>query len=54
MYAALGIREVWRCEGGEIRIYALKGREYKTATKSAILPGIGARLLIRLPVEAQT
>ena len=48
MYAALGIPEVWRCEGMEIRMYRLSGREYKTASKSSILGGIGARLLTQL------
>lgn len=51
MYAALGIPEVWRCEGADIRIYRLDGQEYKTATKSVVLPGIGSRLLTKLLTE---
>jgi Uma2 family endonuclease len=48
MYSALGIREVWRCEGAEVRIYRLSGGEYKTTAKSAILPGVTAQLLTKL------
>ena len=53
MYAALGIREVWRCEGAAIRIYKLSGgRVYKNAAKSSILPGVTARRLTDLLVDA--
>ena len=48
MYAALGIPEVWRCEGMKIRIYRLSVRDYKTAAKSSILRGTGARMLTQL------
>jgi hypothetical protein len=48
MYAALGIREVWRCEGPEIRMYRLSGREYKSVSKSSILGGVTAALLTQL------
>ena len=53
MYGALGIREVWRYEGGIMRIYRISGREYKTAAKSSILPGVSAKLLTTLLAEAQ-
>ena len=51
MYAALGIREVWRCEGAAIRIYRLSGREYKPAAKSSILTGVSAQILTKLLSE---
>jgi len=54
MYAALGIREVFRCEGSEIQIYRLSGREYKTAVKSAILGGVKASLLTQLLADSWT
>lgn len=53
MYAALGIREVWRCEGSAIRIYRLSGREYKAAAKSSILRGVSAKLLTELLAEGE-
>lgn len=53
MYAALGIREVWRCEGATIRIYRLSGSEYKTAAKSSILRGVSAKLLTKLLSEGE-
>ena len=53
MYAALGIREVWRCEGADIRIYRLSGREYKSAAKSSILTGVSAHTLTRLLADGQ-
>ena len=53
MYGALGIREVWRYEGGVMRIYRLSGREYRTAAKTSILPGVTAKRLTTLLAEAQ-
>jgi Uma2 family endonuclease len=54
MYAALGIREVWRCEGSDIRIYRLSSREYKAASKSTILEGVSSKLLTELLKEGDT
>ena len=53
MYAALGIPEVWRCEGGTIRIYRLAGREYKSVAKSSILRGVTAAQLTKLLAEGE-
>ena len=53
MYGALGIREVWRYEGGVMRIYRLSGHEYKSAAKSSILPGVSAKLSTTLLAEAR-
>ncbi len=53
MYAALGIREVWRCEGATIRMYRLSGGEYKSAAKSSILRGMSAKLLTKLLSEGE-
>ena len=53
MYAALGIREVWRCEGADIRIYRLSGREYKHAARSSVLTGVSAQLLTKLLADGQ-
>jgi len=54
MYANLGIREVWRCEGSEIKIYRLSGAEYKSAAKSSILRGVKASLLTQLLADSWT
>lgn len=53
MYAALGIPEVWRCEGGKIGIYRLAGREYKSVAKSSILPAVTAAQLTKLLAEGE-
>jgi Uma2 family endonuclease len=45
MYAALGIREVWRYEGATLRIYRLSGQEYETASESLVFPGVSAAQL---------
>ncbi len=42
MYAALGIPEVWRYEGGELRIYWLSKGEYTDVNESPILGGLSA------------
>jgi Uma2 family endonuclease len=53
MYAALGIREVWRYEGAAIRIYRLHGKEYKTSAKSSILRGVAAKQLTKLLADSE-
>jgi Uma2 family endonuclease len=52
MYSTLGIREVWRYEGFEIRIYRLSSREYKTAARGAVFTGVSAALLTKLLSDA--
>jgi Uma2 family endonuclease len=51
MYAALGIREVWRCEGLHLRFYRLRGKEYK-ASRTSILGGVSAAFLTQLLAES--
>lgn len=51
MYAALGIREVWRCEGFQLRFYRLRGKEYK-ASRTSILGDVSAALLTQLLADS--
>ena len=54
MYAALGIPEVWRYEGGELRIYRLSKGEYTAASESLILGGLSANLLTTLLADGES
>jgi Uma2 family endonuclease len=40
IYAAIGVREVWRYESQNIVIFRLEGSEYRQLEESVILPGV--------------
>jgi len=42
IFAAIGVREVWRYDGKRVRVYALSGREYREVEESLVLPPITA------------
>jgi len=45
IYQSLGVREVWIWQGGELTAYVLRGKGYKAAKRSAVLPGIDLAML---------
>jgi Uma2 family endonuclease len=45
IYAALLVPEIWRYDGQDIRIYALKGRTYVEIPASQILSGLTGAIL---------
>ena len=46
LFAALGIAEVWRCDGRQLMISVLEGADYRDQPESRIFPGItGIRLM---------
>jgi len=45
LYAQLGVAEVWRYDGNELRIGRLAGNGYSRSEKSAVLPLLTARAL---------
>jgi Uma2 family endonuclease len=46
IYAAIGVREVWRFDGESLRVYVLRGRRYVAVRRSRYFP--------RLPLAAVT
>jgi Uma2 family endonuclease len=38
IYAALGIKEIWRYDGADLFIYSLQNNEYQMVNKSLVLP----------------
>jgi Uma2 family endonuclease len=44
-YAALGVPEIWRCDGRRFVMYELVGREYRESRGSLFLPGVTPLLL---------
>ncbi len=42
IFAAIGIREVWRYSGSRMEFAALRGSNYEIVEKSEILPGVGS------------
>ncbi|HMO26344.1 MAG TPA: Uma2 family endonuclease [Tepidisphaeraceae bacterium] len=43
VYAALGVKEVWRWRAGKIEVLRLTGGGYKPASRSALLPALDLR-----------
>jgi Uma2 family endonuclease len=49
IYAALGVPEVWRCDGNDITVHRLgKDGRYRRAPRSAVLPGFPLAAAVRL------
>ena len=40
IYAAIGVSEVWRCDGQHVHMYRLLGHRYQTAETSVVLAGV--------------
>jgi Uma2 family endonuclease len=40
IYAALGVPEIWRYQGKELKFFALAGSRYKEIPESQSLPGL--------------
>ncbi|MGH9944385.1 MAG: Uma2 family endonuclease [Pyrinomonadaceae bacterium] len=54
IFAAIGVAEVWRCDGARVGIFRLGTGEYVAAPKSAALPGVTGQIVGRLLSESQT
>jgi hypothetical protein len=48
IYAALGIPEIWRYDGQEVRFYRLQERAYVVMDASQGLPGVTSRQVTQL------
>ena len=46
LYAAMAIREIWRCDRGRFILMILDGSEYREAQSSTVLPGIPASQIV--------
>lgn len=40
IYAVLGVVEIWRYDGTNLKVYQLAGRDYEVTTKSSIFPAL--------------
>jgi len=54
IFAALGVAEVWRCDGAQVGLFRLAAGTYKAVSASAVLPGISAALINQLLATSQT
>jgi len=50
-YEAIGVPEIWRCEGGKLTIYLLQNGKYEESEISAIFPHIPVATLISLYLD---
>lgn len=53
IYAAVGVREVWRYDRQGLKIFQLEGSEYRQLEESIILPGVTSTQLSRFLEESQ-
>ncbi len=54
LYAALGIREIWRFHREEVVLYELVDGQYRVIEKSTVLPSIGGARLTQLLAESRS
>ena len=54
IYAALGIREIWRFHEGELALYELAEGEYRAIERSMVLPRMTGARLTQLLADSQT
>jgi Uma2 family endonuclease len=47
IYRKLGVREVWFWEDGKLTFHLLRGEHYLRATRSALVPSLDPRFLVR-------
>jgi Uma2 family endonuclease len=53
IYAALGVREVWRFDGETLLVYQLVGSKYKVKAHSRAFPFLPMREIVRFVKEAE-
>lgn len=54
LFAAIGIPEVWRCDGTAFAIHVLDGNVYRDAEASTVLPPLTRELLARFLAESRS
>lgn len=54
VYAALGVLEIWRCDGERVSMYRLDGAEYSEIPSSLAFPPLTADTLTALLVQLRT
>jgi Uma2 family endonuclease len=54
IYAALGVPEIWRYDGAEVRFYALTGATYSEASESSCFPGLSPTSLAEALEHSKT
>lgn len=53
IFAGIGIKEVWRFEEDEVKIYRLEGENYKEVSESVCLPNVKSEIVTDLLFAAQ-
>jgi Uma2 family endonuclease len=53
VYRAFGVPEVWICERGELRVFALRAGQYEAAARSRLLPEVELGLLASFVERAE-
>jgi Uma2 family endonuclease len=54
IFAAIGIPEVWRCDGKEVVIFKLENGEYRAQEASVVLPGLSSQVITQLLADSQS
>ena len=53
IFAGIGIKEVWRFDGEEVRFYRLENENYKEVSESVCLPNVKSEVVTELLFNAQ-
>jgi Uma2 family endonuclease len=53
IFAGIGIKEVWRFDGDEVKFYRLENDKYKQVTESICLPNVKSEIVTELLFAAQ-
>jgi Uma2 family endonuclease len=53
IYRAVGVPEIWRYDGGALKIFVLKSKAYREQKKSVALPGLTNEMLLRFIADSQ-
>ena len=53
IFAGIGIKEVWRFDGEEVRFYRLENENYKEVAESVCLPNVKSEIVTELLFNAQ-
>lgn len=54
IFSAVGIREVWRYDGAQLRFFVLEGTEYAERAESSALAGLTSEIASRFLEDAKT
>jgi len=54
IYAAVGVSEIWRYDGGRVTIFTLEDKAYRSREESAALPGLTSQILSQFVDESKT